>query len=221
MKHIPGDATRAAALISGRIISELRAGKFVLWLVSGGSNVAIAVSALDLIKKSCRNHLSHLFVTLTDERFGPVGHTDSNWKQLGDKGFDFSCVQATPVLKGLDPQETARTFEENFKRMRGEVDIIIGQFGVGDDCHIAGVLPLSEAVSSKKFVVAYDTPKFLRVTLTLEALKSIDVAYAFVFGESKNEALKKLKEGTSTLALAPGLVLSGMKETYLVTDQVL
>ncbi len=221
MKFIPGDASRAAALLSSRIISELRAGKSVLWLVPGGSNIPIAVTALSLIKKSCRNHLSRLFVMLTDERFGPVGHTDSNWKELEEKGFEFSCVQAIPVLRGLDPQETARSFEENFKRMSGDVDSIVGQFGIGDDCHIAGVLPLTEAVSSKKFVIAYDTPKFYRVTLTLEALKNLDVAYAFVFGESKSAALKILKDSTSLRADAPATVLLGMKETYLVTDQVI
>lgn len=218
MRHIPGDPIRAAAIISSRIISELRTGKSVLWLVSGGSNIAIAVSALALIKTSCRNHLSHLTVTLSDERFGPVGHADSNWKQLGDKGFDFSCVQSVPILKGIDPQETARAFEESFKRIRGEVDIIIGQFGIGDDCHIAGVLPHSEAVSSKKFVVAYDTPKFYRVTLTIEALKTIDVAYACVFGESKRDAVAAINEKKSSLEDKPGLVLQHIKESYLVSD---
>lgn len=218
MKRIPGDATRAGALLSGRIVSELRAGKSVLWLVPGGSNIPIAVSALKLIKSACKSHLSRLYVTLTDERFGPVGHADSNWKQLVDAGFDIARPQAVPVLRGVGPEDTARTFEENFKRLKGEVDVIIGQFGIGDDCHIAGILPESEAVRSKKLVVAYDTPKFLRVTLTLEAFKAIDAAYAFAFGASKRDAIDSLQEKKGSIDEKPGLILREIKESYLVSD---
>jgi 6-phosphogluconolactonase/glucosamine-6-phosphate isomerase/deaminase len=218
MKYIPGDASRAAALLSTRIISELRAGKSVLWLVPGGSNISIAVMALSLIKSACRNHLSRLFVTLTDERFGPVGHADSNWKQLIDKGFDIKPTQTIHVLRGVDPKESARMFEESFKRIKTDVDVVVGQFGIGDDCHIAGVLPDTEAVDSKKLVVAYETEKYLRITLTLEALKGIDIAFACVFGEPKKEAIEAIVRKSGNLKEKPGLILHEINEAYLVSD---
>ena len=37
---------------------------------------------------------------LTDERYGPVGHPDSNWSQLLQKGFDLPQAKLVPVLTG-------------------------------------------------------------------------------------------------------------------------
>jgi len=53
----------------------------VLWLVPGGSNIPIAVEAMDMIRKEMSGlSLKYLTITLSDERYGSVGHKDSNWK---------------------------------------------------------------------------------------------------------------------------------------------
>jgi 6-phosphogluconolactonase/glucosamine-6-phosphate isomerase/deaminase len=70
--------------LTAHLITELRAGKRVLWLLSGGSNIRAIVEVMDSIDDSLTPNLSLL---LADERFGPVGHHDSNWQQLLDAGF--------------------------------------------------------------------------------------------------------------------------------------
>ena len=65
--------------LTEKLIKALSEGKSVLWLVSGGSNIKASVQIIDSISMDLRTNLS---VMLADERYGPLGHTDSNWEQL-------------------------------------------------------------------------------------------------------------------------------------------
>jgi 6-phosphogluconolactonase/glucosamine-6-phosphate isomerase/deaminase len=204
-------------MLAARIITELQDGKKVLWLVCGGSNISISVAALRLIKAGFpKLSPEKLSITLTDERYGPVGHFDSNWKQLADAGFNFALMRSRPVLTGLGLDETVNVFEGTFENVSHEADIVIGQFGIGADSHIAGALPGSPAIDSKRTAVAYKSGNFTRITLTLAALSRLDVAYAFVFGESKKKAVDSLRDTDASISEQPVQVLKKLREAHLI-----
>jgi 6-phosphogluconolactonase/glucosamine-6-phosphate isomerase/deaminase len=218
MEFISSNPKDAAKMLAQAICAKLGQGSNTLWLISGGSNISIASAAFRLLKEGGID-LSNLSVTLTDERFGPVGHKDSNWKQLEEAGFDFSAMKSFPVLKGESLEDTVKSWSEDLKKLAGETRTVIAQFGVGDDAHIAGVLPKTIGVRSKDIAEGYVTEKFVRITLTLEALKGVDIGYAFVFGESKKDAVEEIKAKRASKKEKPAMVLWDMAEAYLVTDQ--
>lgn len=221
MKTIKGTASDAAKLLADRISTELSAGKKVLWLLPGGSNIQIAAEAMHALRKNLpAESFARLSGILTDERYGEVGHKDSNWKQLHDAGFDFSDINVVPVLSGISLEDTVAAYEQNFNTLCRGADVVIGQFGIGADSHVAGALPESPAIVSAHVAVGYQAPGFTRVTLTIEALKKIDVAYAFVFGASKREALAGLLKPTDSYNEKPAAVLWAIREACLVSDQI-
>lgn len=224
----PDDGIKALA---GEIGSRLAKGEKVLWLVSGGSNIPISVRVMKAVRAGVgEDPIFSLTVALTDERFGPVGHKDSNWKRLEDAGFDFSGVEAVAVLRRSDLRndpalnEAVSEYSKNITAAMTNADFIVAQFGIGADGHIAGILPGSPATTSKEFVSAYEAPPFTRITLTFPALRKIDAAYIFVFGESKKEAVGRLMdamrgENNEMLEKLPSLVLNEMLEAVVYSDQ--
>ena len=59
--------------------------KKVLFFVTGGSSIAVGVEVAKFLQgKQCQN----LTIMLTDERYGPRDHFNSNFFQLIEKGFD-------------------------------------------------------------------------------------------------------------------------------------
>ena len=202
-----------------KILSYLNDGKKVLWLVCGGSNIPISAEILNILKteldkKGWRHILKHLTVTLTDERYGSINHPDSNWRQLQEKGFDFEAVNAVPVLVGKSLDETTKLFGMHMRDAWNDNDVAIGQFGIGQDGHIAGVLPRSKAVKNVGTVFAYEASPFKRITITLATIEKLDFAYAFVYGESKREAMANLKLDL-TFNDEPAQVLKKVKEAVI------
>ncbi|MFA6314759.1 MAG: 6-phosphogluconolactonase [Candidatus Paceibacterota bacterium] len=210
------DSNEGAPLLANRIIDSLVASKKVLWLIAGGSNIPIAVSVMNMIKKSAVNiDFQNLTIALTDERYGPVGHPDSNWQQLIDHGFDFNGVRSVPILKGRSLEETAIGYDKYIRSIFESVEVVIAQFGIGADGHIAGILPHSPAVDCTDIVTGYVTDNFTRITLTPIALRKINYAFVFAFGESKLEAMKNIRENKMTLADEPAGILNTLPEVYI------
>src|SRR3990167_11435143 len=89
----------------GVLTEKLLDNKKVLWLVPGGSAMkVVAAVSRDLAIEN----LANLTVTLTDERYGPVGHKDSNWPQLEAAGFKLEGASLQPVLIDKDLEETTK-----------------------------------------------------------------------------------------------------------------
>src|ERR1700759_4960942 len=90
--------------LTERLVRELAQGRRVLWLTSGGSNIPFSVQIMDNIPRKLRQKLS---ITLADERYGEVGHSESNWAQLAQAGFKTEQATALPVLhEGADFEQT-------------------------------------------------------------------------------------------------------------------
>jgi 6-phosphogluconolactonase/glucosamine-6-phosphate isomerase/deaminase len=205
--------------LANAIITELKLGKKVLWFLTGGSSIPSCADTLNILKNSGLD-LKNITVTLTDERYGEVGHADSSWQRLIVAGFDFDVVNAIPVLVGESFEETSEIFEINIIKAFAENDIIISQFGIGSDLHIAGIIPESPAVLEKKLVSHYATETFDRITLSLEGIKKINSAYVFIFGEVKKKVIKELQINTESLPLKPANILRFIPEVFIYSDQI-
>lgn len=166
------------------ISSKLKSGQKVFWLVPGGSAIALVVSIGERLVKD-NVPVSNLTVTLTDERFGEVGHADSNWKQLGDSGFTLPGANLYPVLAGKDMRSTIADFTNLLQKQLSEADYRIGFFGIGPDGHTSGILPASSAVVATELVHGYDGGTYQRITTTPAALVKLDEAVAYAAGEAK------------------------------------
>lgn len=204
----------AAQAVAEPIIKNLRDNKRVLWLVPGGSGTQVATDAATYLADE---NTKNLAITLTDERFGPVGHRDSNWQQLRDSNFQFHDANQLPVLINKDLATTAREFEQTLKEATDSADIIIGLFGIGTDAHTAGILPHSEALQSPNLVHAYQTPTFTRITITPHVMPHIDIAFVYAFGEEKWPVVQKLKD-EHNVADQPMQALKQAKEVIVLTD---
>jgi 6-phosphogluconolactonase/glucosamine-6-phosphate isomerase/deaminase len=188
-------------------------------LISGGSNINAATQIMQRVPEDVSDKL---IISLIDERYGEVGHLDSNFQQLLTAGFEPKRAKLVPVLqKNLDITETADRFEEFLADTINNVDLTIGLLGVGPDCHIAGILPNSNAaVENERLVSAYESSPYKRITTTFQLLRKIDICYAFAFGDNKNQALHDATNESGSLIEKPAKILNNLKEAYLYTDQV-
>jgi 6-phosphogluconolactonase/glucosamine-6-phosphate isomerase/deaminase len=216
---LTSDWDDGVADLAHRLIKELSNGKRVLWLVSGGSNTRATCKIMDLVQDGlCRN----LTIAPADERFGPEGHSDSNWTQLLQAGLDTKQASVVKVLEGGDSlSSTVNRYQESMKAAFDDNDLVIAQLGIGADGHTAGILPGSPAAyETEELVTSYKSEPFTRLTLTFPALRRINVAYAFAFGESKLEALTGLKQASQPLQEQPAQILNELPEAYLYNDQI-
>ena len=219
------DPSLGIEALATRISDALNAGKPVLWLVCGGSNIPIAVQAMERVRvRTEAKNMPLLTVGLTDERYGPVGHADSNWQQLADLGFNLAKVSKMPVLieKALEStaEDYAKALGERLEEVHSAGGVAVALFGIGADGHIAGILPNSPAADSTALAAGYGADPFIRVTMTFDAIRKIDTAYAFVFGgaEKKAPALQRLINETIPLKEQPAQILKELAEANLYTD---
>lgn len=210
---------RGVAELTKRLVDELSSGKRLLWLTSGGSNIQASAKIMSEIPKELTRQLS---VMPIDERYGPVGHKDSNWAQLMQAGFNPQHATLMPVLTdGQEFTETARAYDAMAKKAFTDHDIVIAQCGMGDDGHVAGILPGSPATATNdKWACGYESPPYQRLTLTFQSLEHVTAIYTFAFGASKLPALQNLQDSELNLAHQPAQVLKQIPESYLYNDQL-
>ncbi len=226
MNFIHAQNHDAGALeLAERIAEALNVGRPVLWLVCGGSNISTAAATLDHIRaKTDASALARLTLALTDERYGPVGHADSNWAQLVETGVDLNGFTSVPILTGGSLEETVAAYSGRIAPILNAVGsaggLIIALFGIGPDGHIAGIIPHSPAVDAPGLVYGYDAGIFTRITLTAPVLKMASAAYVFAFGSSKKDALERLRDGKASFADEPAVILRDIPEAFVYNDQV-
>jgi 6-phosphogluconolactonase/glucosamine-6-phosphate isomerase/deaminase len=209
----------AAKYLSERLMNELGNGQPVLWFVTGGSNIAIDAEVMKTIPETMQ---SNLMIMLTDERYGEYGHPDSNWRQLREAGFSPGNATATAVLNADNPslESTRQRYHDNLQNAFERAASVIGFFGIGDDGHIAGMLPHSPALESDGLTAAYQSEQFTRITMAPNAFSHLTAAYAFVFGAAKKPALDKLQHENLPREEEPSQILKQLPESYVYTDQI-
>jgi 6-phosphogluconolactonase/glucosamine-6-phosphate isomerase/deaminase len=195
--------TLVAQIIADKLTQHLSIGEKVFWLVTGGSAITIEVEVGKLI---AHENTSKLTVALMDERFGPVGHPDSNWQQLLDAGFEIPGAHLIPILQDKDRAETTLEFAHALAETFANADYSLGLFGIGPDGHTAGILPGSPEINTSELAVSYAdneaTQQFTpgvyrdkdRITMTAAAIAKLDEAIVCALGESKHLPLDKIEQ---------------------------
>ena len=183
------DSGYVSEKLAGIIDGELTKRRRVLWLLSGGSAITVAVGAAKLLSAS---DVSMLSVGLIDERYGPPGHADSNWAQLQAAGFKLPGGQMIPVLDGSGIEQTTRKYNRFISSMFNPGVYKIGLMGIGSDGHTAGLLPGSRAAESTDFVVSYQGPDYRRITLSARGIAGLDKAVVYASGKAKQIAIDNL-----------------------------
>jgi len=198
---------------------ELSAGKKVMWLLSGGSNIPASVEVMDKISASLSKNLT---VSLADERYGEVDYVNSNWNQLITAGFEPKKATLEPVLKAnFSFDETLERYKRIITDGRNNNDIVIAQLGIGDDGHIAGILPGSPAATEvTDMVCGYQSQPYLRLTITFPGLREVDTAYAFAFGNTKQATLTNLQTKLLPTIEQPAQILKEIPAAFLYSDQI-
>ncbi len=205
--------------LTQRLVRELSAGRRVLWLVTGGSNLPASVKIMGSISDDLSRNLT---VMLADERYGAPGHADSNWAQLMDSGFQGKHATLLPLLQAGDSFERAA---ERYNQLAGqafnEAEVTISQIGIGADGHVAGILPESPAArETTAMVIAYDSPPYTRLTMTFPALQRITADYSFAFGENKRQTLTMLEQKQLDPIMQPAQIFKQLPEAYIYNDQI-
>jgi 6-phosphogluconolactonase/glucosamine-6-phosphate isomerase/deaminase len=197
------------------ISTQLNSGKPVLFLVGGGSGIAVSVKVSEILEKNLNQ--KNLTIMPTDERYGPVGHPDSNWQQLTEKGFSLPDAKLIPVLRGEDTITTTQKFAQTLKEEFSKDSYKIGLFGIGADGHTAGILPGSDAVDSPDLAYTYKTPTFERITMTPKAILQLDEIVLYAEGKNKWKTLTELKQDKD-IHEQPAQILKKVKKLKIFTD---
>ncbi len=212
------DLLSSAPALIAHLSQALELNEPVLWLVTGGSSIPLSVAVMASLPD---DKLSNLTVMLTDERYGEVGHADSNAKQLYDAGFNSKAARFIPVLNGESLEITTHSFATNFGDQLAKSAVTIGQFGMGADGHIAGILPNSPAAfTTDSLAAGYKTDSFSRITLTFKAISKLQAIYVFAFGAEKHTALDNLYSADLPLTDQPAQLLKQVPECYIFNDYI-
>jgi 6-phosphogluconolactonase/glucosamine-6-phosphate isomerase/deaminase len=214
----------AAVFLAASVLKQLKLSKHVLLFVTGGSSIYVGAKITRILKEyPDKNLFKNLTITLTDERYGPIGHVDSNWQQLLDKGFDLPQAKLVPVLMDSDKETTIKNFN---KILNEELTIAkdneykIGLFGVGADGHTAGILPSSVAVNSTDLACIYDTPTFSRITITPKIIERLDEAVVWIQGKDKWPVVENLLKENIPIDKQPAQVLKKVPLLTIFSDYI-
>lgn len=198
-----------------KIREHLSNDQQLLWLTAGGSNVNLATK----IRQGLDFSKGWLVFGLTDERYGPVGHPDSNWQKLIDSGFDFNNIVTVPVLNNQTIEACSQHFDSKLKQYLETCQFRMGLFGMGSDGHIAGILPRQTVTESDNGLVGYFSgPDFRRITILGAAVSQLDEAFLVAGGEAKWPMLKRLLQEDNTTEAIPAQLLKTAGRLTVYTD---
>lgn len=190
----------------------------VLWLLSGGSNIAIELEVMERLTHAMSQNLR---ISMIDDRFVPLDNPDSNWGQLIKRGLSSKRATLVPPIIdfNLTLDEAAADFTKRLTEATEWADVVIGQFGLGADGHTAGILPGSVGVHEKeKIVIGYTGPDYQRITTTPAYFPKIDLAIGVALGKNKTEVIKRIPTEVSA-DVQPAQLLLKTKELIVYTDQ--
>jgi len=204
-----------ADYLAAQIKDHLSSGERVLWLVSGGSGIEVGCLAA---QKLAGLDLSNLAVTLTDERYGEVGHPDENWQQLLDSDFALPGALLYRPLTGEARDITATRFGDWLAGQVEKADYSIGLFGIGTDGHTAGIKPDSAAIGGRGWALDFTGEDYERITMTFSAIEALDEVVVQAMGAGKAGVIRQLLHEDTSPEVAPMQVLKHVRTGTLFTD---
>jgi 6-phosphogluconolactonase/glucosamine-6-phosphate isomerase/deaminase len=221
MKFSTEGVEAAVDAIAKAISESLSGDKKVLWLVSGGSCISPQVQIMHKLSVLPESQLTGLSVLLVDERYGAPGHANSNDEQLLQAGFDPGNAQWHKVNNGLSFAETVAAYSKTAADLFAGSDKVFATLGMGPDAHTAGLLPDSPAFEDTiSTVIGYTWSDYERMTLGVEIILKIDLAYLLAYGESKKPALERLLHHNEPVEKLPAKLLYDLPDVTVYNDYI-
>lgn len=210
------DTNPVVDYLFSKLDEHLKASERVVWLLSGGSAIETAVRVSQLL---ARRDLSRLSVSLVDERFGPVGHPNENWRHLLAAGLTLETADTYRPLQGLTRQATAKAFSDWLHDRLNRADFSLGLFGIGSDGHTAGIKPHSPAVSEQAWVSAYTGEDYERLTITFPVIQLLDEVVVQALGADKAEVIYRLlQDDAIPLEEMPAAIFTRVKQNMVFSN---
>jgi len=205
------------------IASKLKSSIYIgstLWIISGGSNIKLEVAIMERIDSELSSNLT---IALADERYGEYNHPDSNWTQLLKAGFDPKNARLVETLSQnySSLSDSVKSYQDKLLPIIEDTNTIIGQFGMGRDGHIAGILPNSPASQElPDIITGYQSQPYTRITFTFNGLRKISSAFLVAVGQEKHDQLDKLINQDLPLNIQPAQIIKELPESYIYNDQI-
>lgn len=207
----------------------------VLLLLSGGSSLAL------LDEKSPSLLDSNVTIAPLDERYS-TNPAENNMAQIASTNFYARALENgadtidTRVKEGETSEELAKRFNDALLEWTNTNPggKIVATTGIGPDGHVSGMMPFPEDKArfatlfddgnNENLVVGYDAGDknqySKRVTTTMNLMRKIDMAIAYVVGENKRDALQKVLAYKGDIAETPARILKEIHgKVFLFTDQ--
>lgn len=194
-------ASEAAHHIAKTIAQLLQTGP-TLCLLSGGSVGKEVVP--ELVKQlHDSDQLGNLHIGLIDERFGEVGHENSNATLLEKAGLTHLTHHGAhfyPVLheRFSTSIEAAHAYAIQLQNLLTGCDNrTVGVFGIGSDGHTAGIKPLASGEFARLYVldvlvVGYTANDFSRITITPDCITQLKSCFVYAADVEKHAVIDRL-----------------------------
>lgn len=188
--RVVGDVPRAFADLVVKLAPTTLA-------LSGGSTAAACYRELS---RRGRDWSSTTFL-LSDERWVPVEHSDSNEGQARREWLDHADTGAIHSLRGAGERidEAAEAYDR-LVRALAPIDAV--HLGLGDDGHTASLFPGSPALDVTDrhvFATSDDAHDWPRLTFTYPAIAACRTVIVTVAGAGKQRALARVRDGDPAL----------------------
>jgi 6-phosphogluconolactonase/glucosamine-6-phosphate isomerase/deaminase len=229
--YIKDNTAQVAGSALDQLLGEYH-GHPILLLLSGGSSLSL----LPYIKKERLG--PHMTLSMLDERYTKKA-TDQNFSQMMDSFFFKTATDLRlPTIdtrpegnEGLaETTERIRCSFREWESKAGGAGAIIATAGIGEDGHIAGVLPDKE--NEKEFMLLFNDPRQTivgyertgaehpcRISATLNFLQSRTAGViVYAVGKEKINAIIRVRAEKGTLAETPARILNDIPNSHLFTD---
>lgn len=138
-----------------------------------------------------------------DERFVPLDHPDSNFRMVRETLLAHGIQPKTiyPIPTDGTPQNAAERYETLLRSMSEKPLFDLNLLGLGEDGHIASLLPDQPVLEVRDKLVAV-VPKGRseqRITLTFPALESSRITMFLVSGKAKAAMVKRARAGDASI----------------------
>lgn len=194
-------------------ISRLLPGPSGSVVITGGTTAAEIYKHLD------PSRWDGIDVFFSDERCVPPDHADSNFKMATDLFLGSSNATVHRMEGELDPAQAARHYHSAIQPFVADgIDLML--LGMGADCHVGALYPLSDALGATGYCAAVQRPDGLGgLTLTPQAMLAARSIRVLVTGEKKSEALLRVMRGDEDVAGCPArLLLPHPDVTFWIDD---
>lgn len=189
-------AGRAAEFIA----KEIKASAIFRFVLSGGSTPR---SLYTLLGERHDLPWERVELFLGDERFVPQDHSDSNFRMVRETllahGVRPKAVH--PIPTNGTPEDAAVRYDALLRSIRERPLFDLNLLGLGEDGHIASLLPGQPVLEEHNKLVAA-VPKGRseqRITLTFPALESSRITMFLVSGAAKAGMVKRARGNDSSI----------------------